>query len=132
MWFVPALVAQSVALPPNTPIPCLICKPESAPTLTFSGTVQLVAPGRIRVFNGKTHQTMGFIVPADFRGVESSDGKLKNAPLTRVPAGLLARVTYRTVNDRPIVTHVMLLTIDQCRALMAAERLNNAASDCPD
>jgi len=132
MWFVPALLAQRVPLPPDTPIPCLVCKAESLPTLIFSGTVQLVAPGRIRVFNGKTHQTMGFIVPADFRGVESSDGKIKDAALTRVPPGLLARVTYRTVDDRRVVTHVMLLTINQCRALMAAERLSNARADCPD
>jgi hypothetical protein len=130
MWFVPVLLAQSVALPPNTPIPCLICKPD--PALVFSGTVQLVAPGRLRVFNGKTHQTIGFIVPADFHGVTSSDGTIKNAPLTRVPVGLLARVTYRTVGDRPVATQILLLTILQCRALMAAERLNDTRSDCPD
>lgn len=125
-------VTQNVPLPPNTPIPCLVCKMETAQTLVFSGTVQLTQPGRIRVFNGKTHQTMGFIVPADFRGVESSDGKIAGADVTRVPPGLLARITYRTVADQPTVTRILLLTINQCRALMAAERLSNSPSDCPD
>src|ERR1019366_6761693 len=124
MWFVPALLAQSVALPPNTPITCLVCKAESAAVQTFLGTVQVVQPGRITVFNGKTHQTMGFGVPADFHGVESSDGKIKDAPLARVPPGLLARITYHTANERRGVTAVLLLTINQCRALMAAERLS--------
>ena len=132
MWFVPALLAQSVALPPATPIPCLVCKAETLPTLVFSGTVQLAQPGRIRVFNGKTHQTMGFIVPADFRGVDSSDGKITGAAVTRIPPGLLARVTYRTLEDRPTVTRILLLTINQCRSLMAAERLSNSPADCPD
>jgi hypothetical protein len=75
---------------------------------------------------------MGFIVPADFRGVESSDGKIVGADVTRVPAGLLARVTYRTLAARPTVTRILLLTINQCRSLMAAERLSNTAADCPD
>jgi hypothetical protein len=133
MWFVPMFVAESVPLPPNTPIPCFICAAEpSATTQTFSGTVQSVKPGALRVFNGKTHQTMGFTVPADFHGVESSDGKIKGAPLTRVPPGLLARVTYRTASDRRTVTQILLLTIQQCRALMAAERLSNTPAECPD
>jgi hypothetical protein len=127
-----SVVAQNVALPPNTPIPCLVCKAETVQTLVFSGTVQLAQPGRIRVFNGKTHQTMGFIVPADFHGVESSDGKITGAAVSRIPPGLLARVTYRTVEDRPTVTRILLLTINQCRSLMAAERLSNTPSDCPD
>jgi hypothetical protein len=132
MWFVPALLAQSVGLPPETPIPCLVCNAESAAVQTFLGTVKTVTPGRIVVFNGKSHQSMGFAVPADFRGVESSDGKIKDAPLARVPPGLLARITYRTVGERRTATQVLLLTINQCRALMAAERLNNAPSGCPD
>ncbi len=132
MWFVPLFFAESVPLPPNTPIPCLICAATPLTALTFSGTVQFVGPGLLRVFNGKTHQTMGFSVPADFRGVTSSDGKIKDAPLDRVPPGLLARVTYRTVAERLVATQVLLLTINQCRALMAAERLNNAPAECPD
>jgi hypothetical protein len=125
-------VAQNVPLPPNTPIPCLVCAAQNAEMLVFSGTVQLTQPGWIRVFNGKTHETMGFIVPADFHGVESSDGKIAGADVTRVPAGLLARITYRTVQARAIVTRILLLTINQCRSLMAAERLNSTASGCPD
>ena len=127
-----SVVAQSVALPPNTPIPCFVCKAETSQTLVFSGTVQSAEPGRIRVFNGKTHQTLGFIVPADFRGVESSDGKIAGAEVTRIPPGLLARITYRMVEDRKIVTRILLLTINQCRSLMAAERLSNTPSSCPD
>ncbi len=127
-----SLFAQNVPLPPNTPIPCLVCKAETAQTLVFSGTVQLAQPGRIRVFNGKTHQTMGFIVPADFHGVESSDGKINGAEVTRVPPGLLARVTYRTISGQQIAARILLLTINQCRALMAAERLSGAPADCPD
>jgi hypothetical protein len=125
-------IAQNVPLPPNTPIPCFVCTAQTAQTLVFSGTVQLAQPGRIRVFNGKTHQTMGFIVPADFRGVESSDGKIAGADVSRVPPGLLARITYWTLAGRPIVTRILLLTINQCRSLMAAERLSNTASGCPD
>jgi hypothetical protein len=75
---------------------------------------------------------MGFIVPADFRGVESSDGRINAAAVTRVPPGLLARITYRTLEGRPTVTRILLLTINQCRSLMAAERLNNSPADCPD
>jgi hypothetical protein len=125
-------VAQNVPLPPDTPIPCLVCKAETVQTLVFSGTVQLAESGRIRVFNGKTHQTMGFIVPAGFHGVESSDGQIAGAPVSRIPPGLLARVTYRTVEDRRIVTRVLLLTINQCRSLKAAESLSHTPSDCPD
>ena len=132
MWFITAALAQSVVLPPNTPIPCLVCKASLAETSVFSGTVQFAQPGLLRVFNAKTRQTIGFSVPENFRGVESSDGKIKDAPIARLPAGLLARVTYRTVDDRNIVTRVLVLTINQCRALMAAERLNNAAVECPD
>ena len=132
MWFVPPVAAASVPLPTNTPIPCLVCKAESQPALVFSGTVTLAEPGRLRVFNGKTHQTMGFLVPADFRGVESSDGKIAGADVSRVPPGLLARITYWTLAGRPIVTRILLLTINQCRSLMAAERLSNSASGCPD
>ena len=133
MWFVAALLAQSVPLPPNTPIACFVCKAETSQALVFSGTVQLAERGRLRVFNGKSHQTMGFEVPADFlRRGEQSDGKIKNGGVAGVPPGLLARVTYRTDQDRRIVTRVLLLTINQCRALVAAERLSHTASDCPD
>ena len=126
------LVDEMIPLPSETPIPCLICKAGSAPTATFAGTVQLVQFGAIRVFDGKTHETMGFIVPANFRGVESSDGKIEGAPLERVPPGLLTRVTYRMAGNRRVATRILLLTIDQCRALMAAERLSNAPAECPD
>jgi len=131
MWFLP-FVAERVALPPETPIPCLVCKAPSESNLIFAGTVQLAQPGRLRVFNGKTRRTMGFIVPAAFLGVDSSDGKIKNAPVTRAAPGLLARVTYQSVGGRYLVTRVLLLTINQCRELMAAERLSKTASGCPD
>jgi hypothetical protein len=132
VWSVPVLVDNTVAMPANTPIACLICKAAAASTLTFSGTVQLARNNRIEVFNDKTHQTMGFAVPADFRGVDSSDGTIKNAAVTRVEPGLLAQVTYRTSGDARTVTRVLLLTLNQCRALQAAEHISKTASDCPD
>jgi hypothetical protein len=132
MWFVPALVDDTVPLPVNTPIPCLICKAETASTLTFSGTVKLAQSNRLEVFDGKSHQTMRFNVPAEFRGVESSDGTVKGAPLASAAPGLLARVTYRTAGEARTVTRVLLLTINQCRALIAAEHLSKTASECPD
>jgi hypothetical protein len=132
MWFVPVLVDNTVAMPANTPIACLICKAETAATLTFSGTVQVAQNNRLEVFNGKSHQTMRFAVPADFHGVESSDGAIKDATVLRVLPGLLARITYRTAGEARTVTRVLLLTIDQCRALMAAEHISKTASDCPD
>jgi hypothetical protein len=132
MWFVPVLVDDTVAMPVNTPIPCLICKADKASMLTFAGTVQLAQAGRVEVFNGKTHQTMRFSVPAEFRGVESSDGKIKAAPVSSVAPGLLARVTYRAAGGHNEATRILLLTINQCRALMAAEHLSQTASECPD
>lgn len=132
MW-PPLLPAQSIALPPDTPIPCLVCRAASAPAAVFSGTVQLAGHGRLQIFDLKTHRTMGFQVPAGFHGVESSDGTIKGAGLNRVPVGLLARVTYRTLaDDRKQVTRVLLLTINQCRALVAAEKLSDRKADCPD
>jgi hypothetical protein len=75
---------------------------------------------------------MRFNVPAEFRGVESSDGTVKGAPLASAAPGLLARVTYRTAGEARTVTRVLLLTINQCRALIAAEHLSKTASECPD
>jgi len=132
MWFVPLLLGQSVALPVNTPIPCLICQVEPE-AFVFSGTVQVAQAGQLRVFDDKTRQTMGFTVPDGFRGVDSSDGQIKDAGVTRIPPGLLARVTYRTLDGgRRVVTRVLLVTINQCRALQAAERLSDTSTDCPD
>ena len=132
MWLVPVLLGGTVALPVNTPIPCLVCRAATGSALTFAGTVKLVQFDRLDVFNGKTHQTMGFVVPTEFRGVESSDGKIKDAPVTRATPGLLARVTYQTVGGRRQATRVVLLTINQCRELMAAEHLSDTRSECPD
>ncbi len=132
MWFAPLLVDATVALPVNTPIPCIVCKAETASTLSFDGTVKLAQPGRLDIFNGKSHQTMGFVVTRDFHGVESSDGTIKDAPLSRATPGLLARVTYRSVGGRSQVTRVLLLTINQCRELKAAEQLSDTPAGCPD
>ena len=88
MLFVPVLWAEVLAMPPETPIACQVCKHEA--TQTFAGTVQLAQPDRLAVFNGKTHQTMGFAVPADFRGVESSDGTIVlSAPTSSTAPGLM-------------------------------------------
>jgi hypothetical protein len=57
---------------------------------------------------------------------------IKNARVASVKPGLLARVSYRTVGDRREPTAVLLLTINQCRELMAAEHISKAASGCPD
>lgn len=132
MW--PLLLpAQSIALPPETPIPCLVCRAASAPAAVASGTVQLAGDGRLLIFNLKTRRTMVFQVPAGFHGVESSDGRITGAGLKRVRPGLLARVTFRTLADaRKEATRVLLLTINQCRALVAAEKLSDRKADCPD
>jgi hypothetical protein len=125
------LVADVLTMPPGTPIACQVCKHE--PVLTFAGTVELAEGGRIRIFNGKTHQSMGFALPENFRGVTSSDGVIKNAPLTSVRPGLLARMTYQTIDGRHVPSAVLLLTINQCRALMAAEHISHSKdTDCPD
>jgi hypothetical protein len=123
-------LAAVLALPAESPIACQVC--SNTATLTFAGTVSLAQSGRLHVFNGKTHQTMGFSVPAGFAGVQSSDGVVKNATLARVRPGLLARVTYRTIAGERVPTEVLLLTINQCRSLQAAEKLSRAPVDCPD
>jgi hypothetical protein len=132
MWFVPALVDATVPLPVETPIPCLVCKVEATAMLSFAGTVKLSQPDRLEIFDLKTHETRRFAVPADFRGVESSDGVIKGEAVTRAKPGLLARVTYRAAGGHNQATGVLLLTINQCRALMAAERLSHAPPQCPD
>jgi hypothetical protein len=133
MWLAPSLVDATVPMPANTPIPCLICRAQTKePALTFAGTVKLAQDGRLEVFDGKTHQTMRFAVPPDFHGVDSSDGTLKDASVTSVKPGLLARVTYRSAGGHNAASRVLLLTINQCRALLAAERLSQAPSRCPD
>jgi hypothetical protein len=124
-------IAEVLTMPPETPIACQVCKHE--PVHTFAGTVQIAEGGRIRIFNGKTHQSMGFAVPENFRGVQSSDGVIKNATLASARPGLLARVTYQTINGRHVPSAVLLLTISQCRALMAAEQISHSKdTDCPD
>jgi hypothetical protein len=132
MWFAPPVVNATVALPVSTPIPCVVCTAETASALTFDGTVELARPGHLDVFDGKTHRTMGFAVAREFRGVESSDGTIKDGPLSRATPGLLARVTYRTVGGTSQVTQILLLTINQCRELKAAEHLSDTPSGCPD
>jgi len=130
MLFVPVLWAEVLAMPPETPIACQVCKHEA--TQTFAGTVRLAQDGRLAVFNPKTRESLGFAVPAGFRGVQSSDGQIKDAGLEHVRPGLLARVTYRTLSGRLVPSEVLLLTINQCRALMAAEKISDAKSGCPD
>jgi hypothetical protein len=126
------LLAEVLAMPPETPIACQVCKPAAASAGTFNGTVRLTDGQHIGVFNGKTHETMTFTVPPNFRGVSSSDGIIKNATLAQVRPGLLARVTYQRVGGQNVPSTVLLLTLEQCRALQAAERLNKARADCPD
>jgi hypothetical protein len=132
VFFPVPMMADVLAMPPETPIACQICKPAAASTGTFSGTVRLADGVRLGVFDGKTHQTMAFSVPAGFHGVRSSDGVIKDATLASVVPGLLARVTYQTVAGHHVPSEILLLTLEQCRALQAAERLTRARSDCPD
>ena len=126
------LSLPAIPRPTATPIPCVVCAAAKAADLTFSGVVQHAKSDRLDVFNAKTHQSMSFGVPADFHGVESSDGVIHAGPVTRAVPGLLTRVTYRSVPGRAVVTGVLLLTINQCRALMAAERLSHTDVECPD
>jgi hypothetical protein len=64
--------------------------------------------------------------------VESSDGTIVDAGVARAKPGLLVRVTYRALGATTQITRVELLTINQCRALMAAEKLSDTRSYCPD
>ena len=132
LLFEPApFMANRIVMPVETPIACQVCKGDAP--LTFSGTVRQADAGRLGIFNAKTHQSMGFVVPANFRGVTSSDGAIKDAPLDSARPGLLARVTYRTIDGKRVPSQVLLLTIAQCRALMAAERISQKrSSECPD
>lgn len=133
MWpLLTALIVATVPLPPETPIPCLVCAAVHPVELTFSGTVKNAQPGRLEVFDLKSHQTMSFPIPPGFHGVESSDGSIAGAPVTRAKPGLLAQVTYRATPGSTAVIKVVLLTINQCRELKAAEKLSNTPSDCPD
>lgn len=100
MLFVPALLAAVLTMPPETPIACHVCTNEA--TQTFVGTVKRADAGRLEVFNGKTHRTMGFALPADFHGVSSSDGVIKNAPAASARPGLLVRVTHRSAGGRQL------------------------------
>jgi hypothetical protein len=124
------ILGEVLTMPPETPIACQVCKNQAV--MTFAGTVSLAESGHLHVFNGKTHQTVGFTVPADFHGVQSSDGVVKNAGLARVQPGLLARVTYRTIDGHHVPSEILLLTINQCRALQAAEKISKAQIGCPD
>ena len=131
MLFVPALLAAVLTMPPETPIACQVCKNDAA--LTFAGTVKRADPGRLEIFDGKTRETMAFAIPADFRGVSSSDGVIKNAAVTSARPGLLARVTYHIAGGHQVPSAVLLLTIEQCRALQAAAKISHANdSACPD
>jgi hypothetical protein len=134
MLTIPATLDAVLSMPRETPIACQVCKHEAP--LTFAGTVKRADSGRLEIFSGKTHQSMSFAVPDDFRGVQSSDGVIKNAELARVKPGLLSRVTYRTVGGHHVPSEILLLTIQQCRSLQAAEALSRSrpatASPCPD
>lgn len=131
MLFVPAALADVLPMPPETPIACQVCKHEA--TLTFAGTVTQAADGRLGVFDAKTRRTVAFSVPPDFRGVTSSDGVIKNAPLSLARPGLLAQVTYQALGGRNVPSQVLLLTINQCRALVAAAKLSTSKeATCPD
>jgi hypothetical protein len=131
MLFVPAAIAEVLMMPPETPIACQVCKHD--PALTFAGMVTNAEGGRLGVFDGKAHQTVAFTVPADFRGVSSSDGVIKNGPLSSARPGLLARVTYQAIGGKNVVSQVLLLTLNQCRALIAAAKLSGEKNvTCPD
>jgi len=133
MWFAAAFfLAEVLAMPPESPIACQICQNADAPASIFSGTVRLAGDNQLGIFDGKLHQTMTFRFPPGFRGVSSSDGVIKDAGIASVKPGLLARVSYRTIGERREPTTVLLLTINQCRALQAAEHISKAKTDCPD
>jgi hypothetical protein len=128
-------VSTSMVLPVpvDTPIPCLICQATiAASATTFSGTVALNDPNRLRVYNSTTLRSMEFIAPPNFHGVESGDGVVKNATLAKATPGLLARVTYTSSRGRNTLSKVLLLTVEQCRSLVASERLTNTKTECPD
>ncbi len=120
-------------VPTDSPIPCLICQASlTAATATFSGTVARSDAMILRIYNATSLRSMVFAVPANFHGVDSGDGVVKNATLERATPGLLARVTYVSVNGRNTASRVLLLTVAQCRSLAASERLTQTRTACPD
>jgi hypothetical protein len=128
-------VSTSMVLPvpAGTPIPCLICQATvAASATTFSGTVARNDPTRLRVYNSTTLRSMEFVVPPDFHGVDSGDGVVKGATVAHATPGLLARVTYTSSGGRNLISKVLLLTVEQCRSLVASERLTNTKTECPD
>jgi hypothetical protein len=128
-----ASASMVLPIPPSTPIPCLICRATAeADATTFSGTVSRADGVGLRVYNPTTRGSMEFVAPADFRGVDSGDGVIRNAPLARATPGLLARVTYTSRGGRNELSHVLLLTVAQCRSLVASARLDDVKTACPD
>ena len=126
-------ISTVLPVPTDSPIPCLICQAAVAgDAATFSGTVAQNGPTVLRVYNSSTLRSMVFMVPAGFHGVDSGDGVVKSATLARATPGLLARITYTSVNGRNTASHVLLLTVAQCRSLVASERLTNSKTECPD
>ena len=126
-------VSMVLPVPVGTPIPCLICQATTASsTTTFSGTVAGIDSAGLRVFDFTSRRVMAFIVPADFHAVDSGDGVIKSAPLARAKPGLYARVTYTSARGLNTAVKVLLLTGDQCRSLLAAERSTDPKTQCPD
>jgi len=115
-------ISTVLPLPIDTPIPCLICRTtDSAGTATFSGTVSQVVAGGLRVYDFTARRSMGFVVPAG-----------ASASLARATPGLFARVTYTSARGRNTAIKVLLLTGDQCRAMLAREAATTTTVRCPE
>jgi len=115
-------ISTVLPLPIDTPIPCLICRASAvAGAATFSGTVSQVVAGGLRVYDFTARRSMGFVVPAG-----------ASAGLAHAVPGLYARVTYTSARGRNTAIKVLLLTGDQCRAMLAREGATTSTERCPE
>jgi hypothetical protein len=114
-------VSTVLPLPIDTPIPCLICRASAgAGAATFSGTISEITAGGLRVYDFTARRSMGFVVPS-----AAGDG------LARAVPGLFARVTYTSSRGRNTAIRVLLLTGEQCRAMLAREGATISTARCP-
>jgi hypothetical protein len=115
-------VSTVLPLPIDTPIPCLICRASATTAAaTFDGTVSQVTAGGLRVYDFTARRSMGFVVPPGAA-----------AGLARATPGLFARVTYTSARGRTTAIKVLLLTGDQCRAMLAREGATTPSVRCPE
>lgn len=125
-----------IALPPLLLPPVALASPpaqmEHVPEHHAAGIVSAVGARRFVLFTFKTRRLLALTVPRGFHGVDSNDGVIRNATTAAVRPGMLADVTYRSLEGRHLMTRVDLLTRAACGRLTAAELATGARTGCPD